>query len=60
MQIAGQPTEGGLSGVVLSADVSMITGLTQGCTPIGPVRNVTGTDGPWITTLDGQARRWIV
>ncbi|MEM9625813.1 MAG: FIST N-terminal domain-containing protein [Pseudomonadota bacterium] len=52
MQIAGQPTEGGLSGVLLSEDVAMITGLTQGCTPIGPVREVTAIDGPWIKTLD--------
>ncbi len=52
MQIAGRPTEGGLSGVLMSADVPVITGLTQGCTPIGPVRRITGTDGPWITTLD--------
>lgn len=53
MQIAGRPTEGGLSGVLLSADVPTITGLTQGCSPIGPVREITGMDGPWITTLDG-------
>lgn len=52
MQIAGRPTEGGLSGVLMSADIPIITGLTQGCTPIGPVRTVTGTDGPWITALD--------
>lgn len=52
MQIAGRPTEGGLSGLLLSADISVITGLSQGCTPIGPVRRVTGVDGPWITTLD--------
>ena len=54
MHLAGQPTEGGLSGVLLSGKVPVITGLTQGCTPIGPVRHVTGIDGPWITTLDGR------
>lgn len=54
MHLAGQPTEGGLSGVLLSGKVPVITGLTQGCTPIGPVRSVTGIDGPWITTLDGR------
>ncbi len=52
MQIAGRPTEGGLSGLLVSGDMPIITGLTQGCTPIGPMRQVTGTDGPWITTLD--------
>ena len=52
VQIAGQPTEGGLSGVLLDAAVPVITGLTQGCTPIGPVREVTDCRGPWIKTLD--------
>lgn len=54
MQIAGRPTEGGLSGVLMSPDIPIVTGLTQGCTPIGPVRSITGVDGPWITTLDGR------
>lgn len=54
MQIAGRPTEGGLSGVLLSADIPVISGITQGCTPIGPVRTVSGIDGPWITKLDGD------
>lgn len=54
MQIAGRPTEGGLSGVLITADVPVITGLTQGCTPIGPAREVTSTDGPWIATIDGR------
>ncbi len=53
MQIAGRPTEGGLSGVMIGEAVPVVTGLTQGCTPIGPVREVTALDGPWITALDG-------
>jgi len=52
VQIAGQPTEGGLSGVLLDAAVPVITGLSQGCTPIGPVREVTDCRGPWIKSLD--------
>jgi len=52
VQIAGQATEGGLSGVLLDAAVPVITGLSQGCTPIGPVREVTDCRGPWIRTLD--------
>ena len=52
MQIAGRPTEGGLSGVLLSADVPIVAGLTQGCSPIGPKRQITGMDGAWITALD--------
>ncbi len=54
MQLAGKPTEGGLSGVLISDDVPIVTGLTQGCTPIGPMREITGINGPWIETLDGR------
>lgn len=54
IQIAGQPAEGGLSGVVLNPDVPVITSLSQGCSPIGPAREVTDCRGPWIKTLDGR------
>jgi len=54
MQIAGGPTEGGLSGVLMSDDVPMIAGLTQGCTPIGPTREITAMEGSWIEALDGE------
>ena len=54
IQIAGQPTEGGLSGVLLDAGVPVITGLSQGCTPIGPAHEVTDCRGPWIRSLDGR------
>lgn len=54
MQIAGHPTEGGLSGVLMSDDASMITGVSQGCTPIGPMREVTAMEGPWIEALDNE------
>jgi small ligand-binding sensory domain FIST len=36
-QIADQVTEGGLSGVLFAPRVKVASGLTQGCTPIGPV-----------------------
>lgn len=52
LQIAGRPVEGGLSGVLVAADVPVITGLSQGCTPIGPVHEVTDCRGPWIHSLD--------
>ena len=54
MQIAGQPTEGGLSGVWLRDDVPVVTGLTQGCLPIGPVHEITANQGAWVTRLDGR------
>jgi small ligand-binding sensory domain FIST len=55
LQIAGSPTEGGLSGVVLdSAQVPLVTGLSQGCTPIGPVHEVSASRGSWLSGLDGR------
>jgi small ligand-binding sensory domain FIST len=40
-QVAGTVARGGLSGVLLSPSVVVATGLSQGCSPIGPVRTVT-------------------
>ncbi len=34
-QIAGRITGGGVSGVLFSSDVPVVTGLSQGCAPIG-------------------------
>jgi small ligand-binding sensory domain FIST len=53
-QIAGRPTEGGLSGVALGAAVPAITGITQGCAPIGPVHEVTACHSRWLISLDGR------
>ena len=54
MQIAGRPTEGGISGVLFSVDVPVVTGLSQGCSPVGPAHEVTASQGPWILSLDGR------
>jgi small ligand-binding sensory domain FIST len=54
LQIAGRPTEGGISGVMMTAEVPLITGLSQGCTPIGPVHEVTASQGPWVLAIDGR------
>lgn len=54
VQIAGQPTEGALSGVMISAEVPVITGLTQGCVPIGATHEVTAARGFWASTIDGR------
>ena len=56
LQLAGRPTEGGVSGVLMSPEVPLITGLSQGCTPIGPVHEVTASQGPWVLAIDGRAR----
>ena len=54
MQIAGRPAEGGISGVLFGADVQVVTGLSQGCTPVGPAHEVTASQGPWVLSLDGR------
>lgn len=53
-QIAGAPTGGGLSGALFAERVAVATGLTQGCSPVGPLRTVTGMVGRAISELDGQ------
>lgn len=53
-QVAGRPTEGGVSGVVLSDRVRVTTGLTQGCSPLGPVRRVTECRDNVIVTIDDR------
>ena len=54
MQIAGRPTEGGISGVLFGGDIQVVTGLSQGCAPVGPTHEVTASQGPWILSLDGR------
>ena len=50
----GRVVEGGLSGVLLAPDVRVITGLTQGCSPIGPVRRVTEARDNIVMAIDGR------
>ena len=53
-QIAGEITEGGLSGVLLSAGVPVISSLTQGCTPLGGKHVITACSGNVLSELDGK------
>ena len=53
-QVAGEVTDGGLSGVLFAADVAVATGLTQGCMPIGPIRTVTGGQDNVLFEIDGE------
>jgi small ligand-binding sensory domain FIST len=53
-QIAGEPCENGLSGVLLSAEVPVISGLTQGCTPLEGRHTVTRCDRNVLIELDGR------
>jgi small ligand-binding sensory domain FIST len=53
-QIAGRVVEGGLSGVLLTPEIAVVTGLTQGCSAIGPVRQISEADGNVIMAIDGR------
>lgn len=54
-QVAGGGlVEGGVSGVLLAPQIEMVTGLTQGCSPIGPVRRATSVRGGVLMELDGR------
>lgn len=46
--------QGGLSGVAFSADVPLVSRVTQGCQPVGPVRTVTRAERNIVLELDGQ------
>ena len=53
-QLAGKLTEGGVSGVLFAQGVGVATGLSQGCTPIGPARTVTEADRTIVKAIDGK------
>ena len=53
-QIADDVTEGGVSGVLFGSEIGAVTGLTQGCSPIGPTHQVTGGRDNVLHSLDGR------
>lgn len=53
-QISDTLSTGGLSGVLFSDKVSIISNLSQGCTPIGPVHSITQAERNQIETLDDE------
>jgi small ligand-binding sensory domain FIST len=53
-QVAGAVSQGGVSGVWLSPVVGVQVGLSQGCTPIGPVRQVTAGAQNVAFEIDGR------
>lgn len=53
-QLAGSIVPGALSGVVLGDAVQAVTGLTQGCTPIGPLHTVGEGWDNVVANLDGR------
>ena len=54
-QLAGEVDEGVVSGVMLSLhQVPVQLGLTQGCSPIGPKRTITGAEENVLFTIDDR------
>jgi len=45
---------GGLSGVLFGPGVEIVSGLTQGCAPLGPAMTITGAEGNVISAIDGR------
>jgi len=54
IQIAGARYENGLSGALFSAEIPVISGLTQGCTPLGMKHTVTRCQRNILVELDGR------
>jgi small ligand-binding sensory domain FIST len=46
--------QGGLSGVAFGPDVALVSRVTQGCQPIGPVRQITAAERNGVLELDGE------
>jgi small ligand-binding sensory domain FIST len=54
IQIAGEVYEGGLSGVLLAESIAVTTGLSQGCTPIGDIHEITEARDNVVYQLNGR------
>ena len=50
--IAGSVLSGGLSGVAFDAGVALVSRVTQGCQPVGPLRRISALERNVITELD--------
>lgn len=53
-QVAGRVVQGEVSGVMMAPDVAIVAGLSQGCSPIGPIRHITGGQQNVIFEIDGR------
>ena len=54
LHLAEGVLSGGLSGVLFSSAVGLISRVTQGCQPIGPVRTITAAEDNCVLSLDGR------
>jgi small ligand-binding sensory domain FIST len=54
LHLANGVLTGGLSGVAFGPEVNLVSRMTQGCQPIGPVRMITKAQRNVAISLDGQ------
>ncbi|HZE92456.1 MAG TPA: FIST N-terminal domain-containing protein, partial [Rhizobacter sp.] len=54
LHIANGVFEGGLSGVAFGPAVTLVSRVTQGCQPVGPVRRITRGERNIVSELDGE------
>ena len=54
VHVANEVLSGGLSGVAFSPAVDVVSRVTQGCQPFGPLRKVSAVDANVVTALDGE------
>ncbi len=54
LHIANGVWQGGISGVAFSHDVALLSRVTQGCQPVGPVRRISACEHNLVVTLDGE------
>jgi small ligand-binding sensory domain FIST len=54
LHVADGVFEGGLSGVAFTRDVALVSRVTQGCQPVGPVRRITAAERNLVLRLDGE------
>ena len=53
-QVADAVTEAPFSGVLFSDTVVVVSGLTQGCSPVGPMHQITSCQGNVAISIDGR------
>ncbi|MEO8154099.1 MAG: FIST C-terminal domain-containing protein, partial [Rhizobacter sp.] len=54
LHVADGVFEGGLSGVAFGPQVTLVSRVTQGCQPVGPVRRITRCERNVVTLLDDE------
>jgi small ligand-binding sensory domain FIST len=54
-EIVAENARGGVSGVLFSSEQMVVSGLSQGCTPIGEEHEITAADDPGVVrSIDGR------